>query len=81
MLEKETRANTEKYQQLRKKANKICKKKKKKKKENMKERLEEIEQLSKQNHRRKFSKAVDKAKRGFQPRIIHCKTKTAKGFC
>jgi len=80
MLEKETRANTEKYQQLRKKANKICKKKKKKK-ENMKERLEEIEQLSKQNHRRKFSKAVDKAKREFQPLIIHYKTKTGKGIC
>jgi len=85
MLEKETRANTEKYQELRRKANKICekkkKKKKKKKKENMKKRLEKIEQLSKQNHRRKFYKAVDKAKRGFQPRIIHYKTKTGKGIC
>jgi hypothetical protein len=44
MLEKETRANTERYQELRRKANKI--RKKKKKEENMKERLEEIEQLS-----------------------------------
>jgi hypothetical protein len=24
---------------------------------------------------------VDKAKRGFQPRIIHCKTKTGKVIC
>ena len=47
----------------------------------MKKRLEKIEQLSKQNHRRKFYKAVDKAKRGFQPRIIHYKTKTGKGIC
>ena len=47
----------------------------------MKERLEEIEQLSKQNERRKFYEAVDKAKRGFQPRIIHCKTKTGKVIC
>jgi len=78
MLEKERRANTERYQELRRKVNKICKKKKK---ENMKERLEEIEQLSKQNERRKFYKAVDKAKRGFQPRIIHCKTKTGKVIC
>jgi hypothetical protein len=51
------------------------------KEENMKERLEEIEQLSKQNERRKFYKAVDKAKRGFQPRIFHCKTKTGKVIC
>ena len=89
MLEKETRANTERYQELRRKANKIGKKKKKKKKKknknkkkkNMKERLEEIEQLSKQIERRKFYKSMDKAKRGFQPRIIHCKTKTGKVIC
>jgi len=37
MLEKETMANTERYQELRRKANRICKNKKK---ENMKERLE-----------------------------------------
>ena len=42
--------------------------------------MEEIE-LSKQNERRKFCKAVYKAKRGFQPRIIHCKTKTGKIIC
>ena len=78
MLEKETRANTERYQELRRKANRVCRKKKK---ENMKERLEEIKQLSKQNKRRKFYKAVDKAKKGFQPRIIHCKTKTGKVIC
>ena len=64
MLEKETRANMEGYQELRRKVNRICKKKKE---ENMKGQLEEIEQLSKQNERRKFYKAGDKAKRGFQP--------------
>jgi hypothetical protein len=68
MLEKETRANTERYQEL-------------KKKENMKERLEEIEQLIKKNERRKFYKAFDKANRGLKPRIIHCKTKTGKVIC
>jgi transketolase len=47
----------------------------------MKERLEEIDQLSKQNERRKFYKALDKAKRGFQPSIIRCKTKTGKVIC
>ena len=47
----------------------------------MKERLEETERLSKQNERRKFYKEVDKAKTGFQPRIIHCKTKTGKVIC
>ena len=74
MLEKETRANTERYQELRRKANRV---RKKKKKENMKERLEEIKQLSKQNERRKFYKAKGR----FQPRIIHCKTKTGKVIC
>jgi hypothetical protein len=76
MLEKETRANTERYQELRREANRICKKKRKK--EKMKEQLEEIEQLSKQNERRKFYKALDKIKKVFQPRVNNCKTKTRK---
>jgi hypothetical protein len=66
MLEKETRANTERYRELRREANRICNKKKKK--EKMKRQLEEIQQLSKQNERRKFYKAVDKVKKGFQPK-------------
>jgi hypothetical protein len=78
MLEKETRANTERYQELRREANRICKKKKK---EKMKRQLEEIEKLSKQNERRKFYKAVSKVKKGFQPKIANCKTKTGKVIC
>jgi hypothetical protein len=77
MLEKETRANTERYQELRREANRICNKKK----EKMKRQLEEIEKLSKQNERRKFYKAVHKAKKGFQPKITNCKTNTGKVLC
>ena len=58
MLEKETRTNTRRYQELREEANRICKKKK----EKMTEKLEEIKQLSKQNERRKFYKAVDRVR-------------------
>jgi hypothetical protein len=47
----------------------------------MKRQLEEIEELSKQNDRRKFYKAVDKVKKGFQPKITNCKTKTGKVIC
>jgi hypothetical protein len=51
MLEKETRANTERYQELRSKQDmqeeEEKKKKRKKKKDKMKRQLEEIEQLSK----------------------------------
>ena len=42
--------------------------------------MEEIKQLSKQNERRKFYKAVDKAKREFQPRIIHCPSRRCLHF-
>jgi hypothetical protein len=77
MLEKETRANTERDQELRREASRICKKKKKKK-EKMKRQLEETEQLSNQNGRRKFYKAVDNVKKGFQLKITNCKTKTGK---
>jgi hypothetical protein len=37
-----------------------------------------MEQLSKQNKRRKFHKAVDKVKKGFEPKITNCKTKRGK---
>jgi hypothetical protein len=63
---------------LRREANRICKKKKKK--EKMKRQIEETE-LSKQNERRKFYKAVDKVKKGFQPKTTNCKTKTGKVIC
>ena len=45
MLEKETRENTGRYQELRREANRICKMKKQK----MREQLDETEQSSKQN--------------------------------
>jgi hypothetical protein len=73
MLEKETQANTERYQEE--------EEEEEEKKEKMKRQLEEIEQLSKQNERRKFYKAVDKVKKGFQPKITNCKTKTWKVIC
>ena len=77
MLEKETRENTGRYQELRREANRICKMKKQK----MREQLEETEQSSKQNERRKFYKAVDRVRKGFQPKITNCKTSKRKVIC
>ena len=72
MLQKETRSNYEEYQERRKEANIICKRKKR---ENMKKQLEEIYQLNQQNERRKFYKSVNNMKRHLQPRISGCKGK------
>jgi hypothetical protein len=59
MLQRETRISCARYQELRRKANRICKKKKK---ERMKD-------------RRKFHKAIDNLKKGFQPRSNGCRNK------
>ncbi|KAG8235926.1 hypothetical protein J437_LFUL014282 [Ladona fulva] len=72
MIQKETRMNTERYQRLRTEAKRICKKKKK---EKMKKQLEDIEEFSKQKERRKFYKAVEKVKSGYQPRMEGCLNK------
>lgn len=69
MIQKETRMNTERYQEMRRKANRVCKKKKR---EKMKKQLEDIAEYSKQNERRKFYKAVEKVKKGYQPRMEGC---------
>jgi len=75
MIQKETRSNYEEYREWRRKTNRICKGKKR---ENMKKQLEEINQLNQQNKRRKFYKAVNNMKRGFQPRMSGCKGKDGK---
>jgi hypothetical protein len=75
MIQKETRSNFEKDQEWGRKTNSICKGKKR---ENMKKQLEEINQLNQQNERRKFYKAVNNMKRGFQPRMSGCKGKDGK---
>lgn len=75
MLQRETRANCEKYQELRRKANNLIKGKKK---TWIKNQIEGIEQLNKENESRKFYKAVDRMKRGFQPRVNGCRGKDGK---
>jgi hypothetical protein len=75
MIKKETRSNCEEYQEWRRKINRICKGKNR---ENMKRKLEGINQLNQQNERRKFYKAVNNMKRGFQPRMSGCKGKDGK---
>jgi hypothetical protein len=75
MLQKETRKNCISYQELRKAAKKIHAKKKK---EWMKRQIEDIEMLDTQNERRKFYKATDKLKKGYQPRVEGCRNRDGK---
>jgi hypothetical protein len=70
MLEWETWANCERSQELRRKANSICKKKKKGKKKSG-----EGNKFKDQNERWNFYKAVDNLKKGFQPRCNYCRNK------
>ena len=62
MLQKETRSNMAKYKILRKKAHKICKQKKKAMYET---RIQEIEELHQKGELRKFYRAMDRIKKGF----------------
>jgi hypothetical protein len=70
MLQRETRISYGRYQELRREANRICKKKKQ---ERMKRQLEEAKKFKDQNERRKFYKAIDNLKKGFQPRSTGCR--------
>jgi hypothetical protein len=72
MLQKETRGSCEKYKELQKDAKKFCKKKKK---EHLQKQLEKIEQLNRQDERRKFYKAMDNIKKGYHPRKEICRVK------
>jgi hypothetical protein len=75
MLQRGTKINCGRYgryQELRRKANRIYKKKKK---ERMKRQLEEVNKFKDQNERRKFYKAMDNLKTGFQPRNNGCRNK------
>jgi endonuclease/exonuclease/phosphatase family metal-dependent hydrolase len=75
MIHKETRSNYEEYREWRRKTNRLCKRKKR---ENMMKQMEEINLLNQQNERRKFYKAVNNMKKGFQPRMNGCKGKDGK---
>jgi len=72
MLQRNTRGNEERYHKARKEANKLLRKKKK---EAMIQQMEEIEQLSKQNESRKFYAAVNRMRKGFQPKTSGCRSK------
>jgi len=78
MLQKETRGSYEKYKELQKDAKKVCKKKKK---EHLQKQLEEIEQLNRQNERRKFYKAMDNIRKGYHPRQEACRDKEGNVLC
>jgi hypothetical protein len=71
MIQRETRINYENYQEKRRQANRICRRKK----EIIQKQVVEIEKSNKQNERRKFHKTVDQQRRGFQPRATGCKSK------
>jgi ADP-ribosylglycohydrolase len=72
MPQRETRANCERYKELRRKANRICKKKKK---EIMRKQLEEVNKFKDQNEGRKIYKAIDNLRKGFQLRSNGCRNK------
>ena len=74
MLQKETQGSYEKYRELQKEA-KVCKKKKK---EHLQKQLEEIEQMNRQDERRKFFKAMDNIRKGYHPRQEAYRDKDAK---
>jgi hypothetical protein len=78
MLQKGTWGSYEKYKELQKDAKKVCKKKKK---EHLQKQLEEIEQLNRQNERRKFCKAMDKIRKGYHPRQEACRDKDGNVLC
>ena len=75
MLQKETRGSYEKYKEMQKDAKKVCKKKKK---ERLQKQLEEIEQLNRQNERRKFYKAMDNIRKSYHPKQEACRDKDGK---
>jgi hypothetical protein len=61
-----------KVSRIRREANRMCKKKKT---ERMKRQLEDVNKFKDQNERRKFYKAIDNLKKGFQPRSNGCRNK------
>jgi len=75
MLQKETRSSYEKSKELQKEVKKVCKKKKK---EHLQKQLEEIEQLNRQDERRKLYKAIDKIRKGYHPRQETCRDRGRK---
>ena len=78
MLQKETRSSYEKYKELQKDVKKVCKKKKK---EHLQKQLEEIEQLNRQNERRKFYKAMENFRKGYLPRQEAFRSKDGNVLC
>jgi hypothetical protein len=65
MMQRETRGNCERYKQLRRNANRICRRKKR---EMIKKQFEEIEELNRASEARKLYAAMDKMRKAFQPR-------------
>lgn len=70
LMNRRTRNYNEIYKNLRKKSKKLMKRKKR---EALKGKIKEIDELSKENEQRKFYAAVNKMKKGFQPRINACR--------
>ncbi|KAJ4441436.1 hypothetical protein ANN_11291 [Periplaneta americana] len=72
MLQKKTRAATDKYKEGRRNAKNICKMKKKMFEENL---LYDLDEKFGKNESRKFFESVRRQKKGFQPRTMICKNK------
>ncbi|KAJ4441008.1 hypothetical protein ANN_10857 [Periplaneta americana] len=72
MLQKKTRAATDKYKEGRRNAKNVCKMKKKMFEENL---LYDLDEKFGKNESRKFFGSVRRQKKGFQPRTMICKNK------
>uniref|UniRef100_A0A8D8W2L6 Craniofacial development protein 2 n=1 Tax=Cacopsylla melanoneura TaxID=428564 RepID=A0A8D8W2L6_9HEMI len=70
MMSLNTRSNAEMYHNLRKESKKMLRRKKR---EAMKLKMREIDELHKENEQRQFYAAVNKMKKGFQPRTNGCR--------
>ncbi|KAI5752917.1 hypothetical protein M8J77_021772 [Diaphorina citri] len=73
MLSINTRNNRKVYEDLRREAKKILKKKKR---ESLNKEIKEIENLNKEGENRKFYTAIKKINKAFQPKIKGCRNET-----
>lgn len=73
LLQRYTRQNLEGYNAKRREAKRICREEKR---NSINKRLENIENMNGEHNTRKFYKELDWFRKGYQPRINDCRSKT-----